>query len=76
MRIENLKVGDTVGLQYESGKRISAAQIMYVGSTCYQLSNGLLYRRIGGRCVQGALGGTLVLGMNAEGDDLALPSQN
>jgi hypothetical protein len=75
MKIDDLKIGDMVSLQYEMGKRTGAAQIVHVGSTCYQLSNGLLYRRLGGRCVQGPLGGRIVLGLNAEGD-LAAPSQN
>ena len=75
MRIEDLKIGDRVGLQYEIGGRMTAAQIVYVGATCYELSNGLLYRRRGGHCVQGTLGGRIVLGLNKEGD-LKAPSEN
>jgi hypothetical protein len=75
MKIDDLKLGDMVALQYELGKSTSAAQIVHVGTTCYQLSNGLLYRRACGRCVQGAMGGRIVLGLSIEGD-LAAPSQN
>jgi hypothetical protein len=74
MRTEDLKLGDMVALQYEIGLRKDAAQVVYVGTTCYQLSNGLLYRRACGRCVQGAMGGRIVAGLNIEGD--LSPSQN
>lgn len=75
MKIEDLRLGDMVSLQYEIGRSTSAAQVVHVGTTCYQLSNGLLYRRAGGRCVQGAIGGRIVLGLSTEGD-LASSSQN
>jgi hypothetical protein len=60
MRIEALRVGNIVGLQYETGQHIDAAEVIYVGSTCFQLSNGLLYFRPGGRCIQGPFGGQIV----------------
>jgi hypothetical protein len=68
MSFQDLKIGDTVGLQYDYGMRINAAQIIYVGLTCYQLSNGFLYRRVNGRCVQGSPGGRIVLELNLNGD--------
>ena len=60
MTTTKLNIGDVVGLQYDTGRRIDEAEVVYVGSTCYQLSNGLLYFRSGGRCLQGPFGGRIV----------------
>ncbi len=61
-----LNIGDIVGLQYETGRTVDAAEVVYVGTTCYQLSNGLLYFRSGGRCIQGPFGGRIVPFLNTQ----------
>jgi hypothetical protein len=60
MRFTDLKTGDLVGLQFDLGRRIDFATIQYAGSTCYQLSNGLLYGRGDGECLQGKIGGRII----------------
>ncbi len=60
MRTNDLRIGTIVGLQYERGRQIDTAEVVYIGTTCFQLSNGLLYFRTGGRCIQGPFGGHFV----------------
>ena len=66
MNIADLRIGDTVGLQYDLGRTLFAARIVYASPTCFELSNGLLYSRPEGKCIQGSYGGRIVQSGNSK----------
>ena len=66
MNIADLRIGDTVGLQYDLGRSLFGARNVYASPTCFELSNGLLYSRPEGKCIQGRYGGRIVRSVDSK----------